>query len=126
MTCPTATLAKVVVQYSWLNSFRFGLPLTTRPWQSRIKYCSAIGCAMSQARAFWKIMSQKGRGDLVNLVNKIYPFWINDKDSSEEENEEGGCSVDMSNCCPCLLFRLACLPPRTTTLEQRVMEVNDT
>ena len=31
-TWPTATKAKVIVQYSWLNSFRFGRPLRTRPW----------------------------------------------------------------------------------------------
>ena len=37
---------------------------------------------------------------------EIYPVWLDDKDGSEEEYQEGGLSVDKSNCCPCLQVRL--------------------
>ena len=37
---------------------------------------------------------------------EIDPVRIDDKDGSKEEHEEGGRSVDKSNCFSCLQFRL--------------------
>ena len=36
---------------------------------------------------------------------EIDPVRIDDEDGSKEEDEEGGWSVDKSNCCSCLQFR---------------------
>ena len=43
---------------------------------------------------------------LYRWIMEIYPVWIDDKDGSEEEYQEGGLSVDKTNCCPCLKCKI--------------------